>query len=329
MSKVSFIDLFAGIGGFRLAMEAAGAECLFSSELDKYAQQTYLANFGDIPHGDICNIQAKDIPAHDILCAGFPCQPFSIAGKQLGFIDPRGNMFWEIMRIVEFHRPKALLLENVRHLISHDNGRTIKIIRYALKQAGYRIFEAVLNSGDFGVPQRRKRIFFVCIRKDLTNCFSYPLAPHIPIVLQDILQPVKADDPNKKYLIRRNDFRFDWGKVFSMHQNRQNDPIRIGVWNQGCQGERIYSPYGHAITLSALGGGGGARTGAYLIDGVVRKLTPRECARAQGFPDTFKIPVSDSQAYKQFGNSVAVPVVTAIAQNLCRTLLEKSVLSEG
>lgn len=305
-SDFTFIDLFAGIGGFRKSLEYYGAKCVFSSEIDEHACKTYKANYGETPYGDITKISNEQIPAHDILCAGFPCQAFSISGKQLGFEDARGTLFFEIARIVNHHKPKILLLENVKNLVRHNNSMTFKHICNVLNDLGYTIYYKILNAGDFGVPQNRERVYIVCFRKDLdVNCFKFPEGTKKHTYLKDILLP---DDETNQYVIQRDDIVI-WDKEITECQPK---PIRIGTINKGGQGERVYSPYGHAITLSAYGGGAGAKTGAYLINGRVRKLAPRECCLVQGFPADFKIPVSDSQAYKQFGNSVAIPVLNAI-----------------
>lgn len=291
-------------------------------EEDLYAQKTYQINFGDTPHGDICKIIEYQIPSHDLLCAGLPCQSFSIAGKTRSVPLQRGNMFWQILRMITYHNPKVVLLESLRSILSHDRGQTIRVIRHQLQLAGYKDHEALLNAGDFGVPQQRQRVYLVCIRKDLFARFIFPLPLQSIIVLNDVLQSANSGSNLEKHVLQRNDFQFAPEKVNALAANCEKKPIRIGFWNKGSQSERIYSPYGHAVALTAHGGGGGARTGAYLIDGVVRKLTPRECARLQGFPDSFQIPVSDSQAYKQFGSSVTIPVVAAIAQSLCRVVAE-------
>lgn len=309
-NDITFIDLFAGIGGFRIALESFGAKCVFSSEIDIYAKETYQANFGEEPCGDITKIKSEEIPAHDILCAGFPCQPFSISGKQKGFEDTRGTLFFEIARITEYHKPKVLILENVRNLVRHNNGKTFSYMLRALSELGYNVFYKVLNAGDYGVPQSRERVYIICFRKDLQiKDFAFPNPIANKVYLKDILLPDKDTD---KYVIVRNDI-----VIFNKYVKECKPlPIRIGTINKGGQGERIYSPLGHAITLSAYGGGAGAKTGAYLVNGRVRKLAPRECALVQGFPDEFIIPVSDNQAYKQFGNSVAVPVLLAILNEI-------------
>jgi len=321
MSKgVKFIDLFAGIGGFHQAMSQFGAECVFASEWDKNASQTYAENYGIEPHGDITQIEAKDIPAHEMLCGGFPCQAFSISGKQKGFEDTRGTLFFDIARIVEHHRPKVLLLENVRNFEKHDGGKTLQTVLATLKELGYSTSYQVLNASHYGLPQNRERIFIVGFREDLNiQDFAFPKPTHQQVSLLDILE----DAPKEAKVINRPDTFFT--KEFTPQQNifgeidLPNRPIQIGYVNKGGQGERIYSPYGHAITLSAYGGGAGAKTGLYCIDGKIRKLSPRECARAQGFPDSFIINSSLTQSYKQFGNSVAIDVVKAILKEIYAT----------
>lgn len=322
--SVKFIDLFAGIGGFRVVFDEFGAECVFSSEFDKYAQQTYEANFGEMPSGDITKIEANEIPAHDILCGGFPCQAFSISGKQRGFEDSRGTLFFDIARIADYHKPKIIFLENVANLKKHSDGETISSMVSILEDMGYNVFYEVLNASDFGVPQARKRVYFLAFRNDLgITEFKFPEGNKIMVALEDILLP---DDKTADFIINREDMQFKDVEI----TERQLKPIRIGTINKGGQGDRIYSPKGHAITLSAYGGGSGAKTGAYLINGKVRKLAPEECKVVQGFPEWYKIVVSNSQAWKQFGNSVAVPVLRSIISkvveipNLAGSLTEKT-----
>ncbi|MBN2824079.1 MAG: DNA (cytosine-5-)-methyltransferase [Campylobacterales bacterium] len=318
--RVKFIDLFAGIGGFHQAMSQFGAECVFASEWDKNASQTYAENYGIKPYGDITQIEAHEIPVHDMLCGGFPCQAFSISGKQKGFEDTRGTLFFDIARIVEHHRPKVLLLENVRNFEKHDGGKTLQTVVGTLKELGYNVSYQVLNASHFGLPQNRERIFIVGFREDLNiQHFEFPKPTHKQVSLLDILE----DNPIEAKIIERDDIVFT--REFKPKPNLfgeldlPNRPIQIGYLNKGGQGERIYSPYGHAITLSAYGGGAGAKTGLYHIDGKVRKLSLRECARVQGFPDSFKIVSSHTQSYKQFGNSVAVNVLKAIIQEIYAT----------
>lgn len=290
-------------------METVGGTCVWTSEWDKHAAATYEKNYGDRPHGDITRIPAEEIPSHDMICAGFPCQPFSVSGKQLGFEDTRGTLFFDIARIAKYHQPKILFLENVANLNQHGDGETVKRMTETLDTLGYDVNYRVLNASDYGVPQARKRLYFLCFRKDLgITDYQYPEPLNIDVALEDILLP---DSETEKYLIHepvtftRNDT-----------PDRVNKPIRIGTIGKGGQGNRVYSPRGHAITLSAQGGGNGAKTGAYLVNGKVRKLAPEECRRVQGFPAGFILVGSDFQQWKQFGNSVAVPVLTALAGTL-------------
>ena len=319
MSKSSqslkFIDLFAGIGGFHMALAQHQGECVFVSEWDKFAQQTYAANFKDKILGDITKIKESEVPDHDVLCGGFPCQAFSISGKQKGFEDTRGTLFFDIMRIARYKKPKMMLLENVKNLTKHDKGKTLKVILNTLDKEGYDVFYEVLNASDYGVPQARKRVYFVCFRKDLgIKKFEFPKKEKKIITLESFLL-----DPNDKRLkdlfIDRKDF-----KLNKKDETPNNKPIQIGAFSKGRQGERIYSIKGHAITLSAQGGGIAGKTGAYLIKGKIRQLHPIECARIQGFPEGFKIPVSTAQAWKQFGNSVAVPVLSKIYQKMLKAI---------
>lgn len=315
-----YIDLFAGIGGFHLAMNFYGAECVFASEWDSFAAKVYENNFGIKPHGDITKIKEENIPIHDILCAGFPCQAFSISGKQKGFEDTRGTLFFDIARIAAYHKPKILFLENVKNLEKHDKGKTLEVILKTLNTLNYNVFFKVLNASDFGLPQNRERIFFVCFRKDLNiQDFKFPLPIFKKVALNDILEPM----PNIK-TINRADI-----KIYKKYEPLKNmfgdielpnKPIQVGLVNKGGQGERIYSTYGHACTLSAYGGGVGSKTGLYLVKEHIRKLTPRECARLQGFPDDFIIDNNINQAYKQFGNSVAVNVLKEIIKQIIEVI---------
>lgn len=304
----SFIDLFAGIGGFRLALEDSGGVCAFSSEWDENSQDVYLKNFGELPHGDITKIKEKEIPGHDVLCAGFPCQAFSISGKMLGFKDVRGTLFFDVARIAKYHRPDIIFLENVKNFAKHENGNTLKIILSVLDDIGYKPFFEILRSSDYGLPQARERIYIIAFRKDLgIENFDFPKPMDKIKVVNDIIE----DEPaaSKGCYINRSDIKIygDEKKVIDPRR-----PLQIGKLNSGGQGERIYSIYASGITLSAYGGGAASKTGAYLVNGKIRKLTPRECARMQGFPESFIIPENRNIAYKQFGDSVSVPVLKAI-----------------
>lgn len=323
-NQASFIDLFAGIGGFHQALSRFGAKCVFASEWDKNAAQTYSANYGIEPFGDITQIAEQDIPPHDILCGGFPCQAFSISGKQQGFNDTRGTLFFEIARIVAYHQPKVLFLENVKNFIKHDHGNTLKVVLNTLDELGYNVFYQVLNASHFGLPQNRERVYLVCFRKDLgIDSFQFPDGLSMPVALSDFLE----ESPQNVKIVERDDMvlykNFEPEIDLYGQPILPNRPIQIGIVGKGGQGERIYHPTGHAITLSAYGGGVGSKTGLYHIDGKIRKLSPRECARIQGFPDSFKIISSQSQAYQQFGNSVAINVLVAILHNIEQTFQHK------
>ncbi|PAK21049.1 DNA (cytosine-5-)-methyltransferase [Mycoplasmopsis agassizii] len=312
LANFTFIDLFAGIGGFRQALQSYGAKCVFSSEIDKFCKQTYHNNYGEFPHGDITKIDESTIPYHDILAAGFPCQPFSISGKQLGFEDTRGTLFFDIIRIIKYHNPKIIFLENVANLAKHNNSVTVSLMIKLLEKENYSVFINELNSSDFGVAQSRKRLYFVCFRNDLNvKNFEFPKPSNKISVVRDVLENEEQID-NKLFINN---------KQFSLNENKfANKPIkkivRIGTINNGSQGDRIYDINGIGITLSANGGGSASRTGAYYINGRIRKLTPRECARLQGFPEDFKINPNVNQAYKQFGNSVSIPVLKAIISQI-------------
>lgn len=311
----TFIDLFAGLGGFRLALESFGASCVYSNEWDKYVQKVYEDNFGEVPEGDITLIDENKIPNHDILCAGFPCQAFSISGKQKGFEDSRGTLFFDVARIVKAKKPKIVFMENVKNFATHDNGQTLEVVKATMKELGYTFYQKVLNAVDFGIPQKRERIYMVCFRNDLDiSKFNYPKPFKITKHIEDFL----LDDGEmvQDLCVERPDTYFN-DKEDSEYSNK---PIRLGIVNKGGQGERIYSTKGIAITLSAYGGGVFAKTGGYLINGKTRKLHPRECARIMGYPDSYKICENKSQAYKQFGNSVVIDVLQFIIQEIVCSL---------
>lgn len=308
-SRIKYIDLFAGIGGFHQALNDFNTECVFASEWDVKAQSVYYRNFNLMPAGDITQIEATSIPHHDLLCAGFPCQSFSMSGKKLGFNDTRGTLFFDVVRIARFHQPKYILLENVKNLETHDNGKTLATIINSLKEINYNVVYKVLNASNFGLPQSRKRIFIVAIRQDLEQDFSFPVGCNSAIPLRDVLET----KPSVK-AIARNDIT--WLQKDVKSSDPIYKPIKLGFVGKGGQGERIYSVFGHAITLSANGGGAGAKTGLYLVGDDVRKLTPRECARIQGFPEEFVISESKTDCYKQFGNSIPVNVPKAIFKQL-------------
>jgi DNA (cytosine-5)-methyltransferase 1 len=316
-----FIDLFAGIGGFHYALKSYGAECVFASEIDKKASETYYINHQLRPKGDITEVNEQDIPTHEILCGGFPCQAFSISGKQKGFEDTRGTLFFDIARIIDYQKPKILFLENVKNFVKHDKGRTLETVLKTLKNLNYTVFHKVLNTSNFGLPQNRERVYIVGFNnndfKEIN--FSFP-NPNLISSLENILEI----NPEKGKIIERNDISIY--KDFHISSNMfgeidlPNKPIQIGKVNKGGQGERIYHSKGHAITLSAYGGGVGSKTGLYKVGDKIRKLSPRECARVQGFPDSFILPESITEAHKQFGNSVSINTLQFIIDEISKAI---------
>lgn len=312
LENITFIDLFCGIGGFRLALESFGAKCLFSIDNNKYAVETYDSNFNSNSFGDITLLNEKDVPQHDILCAGFPCQAFSISGNQKGFEDTRGTLFFDVVRIAKHCKPKILFLENVGNLKKHDKGRTFKVIKNTLRSIGYNIYYDVLNASKFGIPQARKRIYIIAIREDIDNHnFKFPQETNELVSIKNILLP---NEECKDFMLNK-EYKLDSYKLKKFSKT-QNKPLRVGIVNKGGQGDRIYSENGHAITLSAEGGGNGAKTGLYYVDGKIRKLHPRETARLMGFPENYIINSSVNQAHKQFGNSVIVDMIQYIVEEI-------------
>lgn len=295
------IDLFAGIGGIRIGFQQSFGSLInfvFTSEINKYSIQTYQANFHDDNiHGDITEIENSKIPPHDILLAGFPCQAFSIAGHRKGFEDTRGTMFFEVARIVEHHRPQVVFLENVKGLINHDKGNTLKTIITTLEKLDYVVFHKLLNAKDFGVPQNRERIYIIAF-KDKKTFFQFPLSSDTLTKVGTILEN-SVDD---KYTIS--------DKLWLGHQRRKLEHKEKG---NGFGYSLFDSTSKYTSTISARYYKDGSEILINQQDANPRKITPREAARLQGFPDSFIIPVSDTQAYKQFGNSVSVPVISAIA----------------
>lgn len=318
LENYTFIDLFAGLGGFHLALESLGAKCVYANEWDIHAQEVYKTNFNILPEGDITKVNEKTIPDHDILCAGFPCQAFSISGKRLGFQDSRGTLFFDVARIVKAKQPKVVFMENVKNFASHDGGKTIAVVEATMRELGYTFEYRVLNAVNYGIPQKRERVYMVCFRNDIDGSyFSFPKPFKLTRHVEDFL----LDDENvvKNLYIHRDDIHYNDTK-----DNRYSDKaIRLGIVNKGGQGERIYSTKGIAITFSAYGGGVFAKTGGYLIKGKPRKLHPRECARLMGYPDHYILSKKANQAYKQFGNSVVIDVLQLIAQEIGKALVKE------
>ncbi|MFY9075097.1 DNA cytosine methyltransferase [Malaciobacter mytili] len=304
------IDLFAGIGGIRTGFEKVfkeQAKFVFASEMDKFAQTAYYENYKELPYGDITKINEKDIPKHDIILAGFPCQAFSIAGHKKGFEDTRGTLFFDVARIIKEHKPKVVFLENVKNFKTHDKGNTYKTVEKTLKDLGYKVFSKVLNAKDFGLPQNRERIFIICFL-DHSIEFEFPKPFNKKTKLGDILD----NNVDSKYTIS--------DKLWDGHQRRKKEHKKKG---NGFG----YSLFNHnseyTSTMSARYYKDGSEILIYQENKNPRKITPKEAARLQGFPESFKIVVSDTQAYKQFGNSVAVPVIKAIAINIKKALENK------
>ena len=295
------IDLFAGIGGIRLGFESYGCKNVFSSEWDKDAQKMYAANFGEIPFGDINLIAPDDIPHHDILLAGFPCQPFSIAGKGLGFADTRGTLFFNIEKILETKKPKAFLLENVKRLTTHDKGQTFAVILEKLKGLGYTVYSRVFNSLDFGLPQKRERIYIVGFLQTVHFDFPMPWGYYQP--LSNVLE--NDDVIETSYFLSE-----------TIKQKRLNTvkgiPPFPSIWHENIGGNISALPYSCALRA------GGSYN--YLVVNGVRRLTSREMLRLQGFPDDFKIVLPYSAVRKVAGNSVSIPVIKAIAGEMIKSL---------
>lgn len=313
----TFIDLFAGIGGIRLAYQNLGGKCVFSSEWDKFAKKTYEANFGEVPFGDIRLIPEKQIPDHDLLLAGFPCQPFSIAGvtkknalgRAHGFLDEtQGTLFFDIARIIKGKRPKAFMLENVKNLVSHDKRNTFTIIHGTLKELGYSIFYKILDGKHF-VPQHRERILIVGFDKKVfkdQEFFEFPKLPEPTKAFREILE---TNVPNKYTLTNH---LWQYLQDYAVKHKAKGNGFGFGMTDIN----------GISRTLSARYYKDGAEILVPQGD-IPRRLTPRECARLQGFPDDFTFPVSDNQAYKQFGNSVVVPLIQFVGKRIVTILLAK------
>ncbi|MDX4047986.1 DNA cytosine methyltransferase [Aliarcobacter skirrowii] len=303
-NSLKAIDLFAGIGGIRLGFQEAfgkNIEFVFSSEIDKYAKQTYYANFGEVPYGDITKIDEKDIPPHDIILAGFPCQAFSIAGKRLGFEDTRGTLFFDVARIATYHKPKLIFLENVKGFLNHDKGNTFKVVKQTLEDLGYKVYSKVLNAKDFGVPQNRERIYIVAFLDNVD--FDFPNNLNKNVSIHDMFE-IKIDD---KYYYNNK-------PLFEKIKDDVANKDSIYQWRRKYVRE---NKSGVCPTLTANMGTGGHNVPIIKDNRGIRKLTPKECLNFQGFPRNFKLPnLADGQLYKQAGNSVVVEVIKEIAKSI-------------
>ncbi|GAA4448709.1 DNA (cytosine-5-)-methyltransferase [Nibrella saemangeumensis] len=309
--RFNFIDLFAGIGGLRMAFQSLGGKCVFTSEWNSSAQRTYEANFGELPFGDITKIDAASIPDHDILLAGFPCQPFSIAGvskknslgREHGFKDEtQGTLFFDVARIIETKQPKAFMLENVKNLKSHDKGNTFRVIQGTLRELGYNVFAEVLNGKHF-VPQHRERIIIVGFREadfGFMDFFDFPVLPPPTHAIGEILE----EDPPAKYTLTNG--LWDYLQQYALKHRQKGNGFGFGMTPLN----------GISRTLSARYYKDGSEILIPQEGSNPRRLTPRECARLQGLPENFVIPVADTQAYKQFGNSVVMPLMRAVGTKI-------------
>lgn len=314
----TFIDLFAGIGGMRIAYERAGGKCVYSNEWNKYSQMTYFLNFNDMPDGDITKVNEYDIPNHDILVAGFPCQPFSIAGvskknsmgRATGFEDKtQGTLFFDVCRIIQAKRPKAFMLENVKNLRSHDHGRTYKIIMESLDELGYEVFDQILDGQNY-VPQHRERIVIVGFDRKRYGSdigFHFDLTPVEP---KPVMKNILEEHVDDRFTL--SDHLWEYLQQYAAKHKAKGNGFGYG----------IARPDGIARTLSARYYKDGSEILIEQEGKNPRRLTPRECARLQGFPDTFQIGVSDTQAYKQFGNSVVVPLMADVAGLVVKKMKE-------
>ena len=310
--KFTFIDLFAGIGGFRIALQSLGGKCVFSSEWDANAQKTYFYNFGEIPYGDITKESIKNcIPdGFDVLCAGFPCQAFSIAGYRKGFEDTRGTLFFDVAEIIKRKRPKAVFLENVKNLYTHDNGKTFAVIKATLEELGYVVYHKVMNSMEYAnVPQNRKRIFIVCFDPNQVknhHQFSFPERTELTHTIHDCIDP------------EINDKALFYGAKFIHYEELKRDMVSMDTIYQWRRQYVRENKSNVCPTLTANMGTGGHNVPLILTKYGIRKLSPKECINFQGYPKEYQFPTSiaNSAKYKQAGNSVVVPLITKVCQNI-------------
>lgn len=319
--KLKFIDLFCGLGGFRLAFESLGAECVFSCDIDKYARETYNNNFKEYPYGDITKINANDIPNHDILCAGFPCQPFSIAGKRLGFEDTRGTVFFDILRILKEKKPKAFFLENVSGIINHDKGKTLEVIKKSLSELGYFIDYKVINAKDVGYPQNRSRWYCIGINDDLLKHnksinFNFPGKKDLYYTLDSILETNVSDTYKITSIAKEN--IYNHLKKFK-DSNRYDESYKL-IANEVRRSRCGFRCDGISPCLTAKMGTGGNNIPILVEQS--RKLTERECLRIMGFPENYYITPNTHHSYKQIGNSVVVPIIREIGFSLIDILIK-------
>ena len=320
MANITFIDLFCGIGGIRLGMESQKFKCIMSCDINSECRANYFENFSEMPQGDITKIDENSIPEHDILCAGFPCQPFSISGKQKGFEDTRGTLFFDICRIINSKLPKVVFLENVKHLIHHNKGNTLKTILEKLEELGYIVSWKVLNGADFGVPQNRERIIIVASRYGKFDFNRVKKQSRKMLVnFLDTSGDFEFLEPNEYTLLEEMKQQKISGLIFAGYRNKSIRkvgvrPNTMHLSRVHKQPNRIYSVNGIHPTLPSQESSG--RYFILLNDNRVRKLTLNECWRIMGFPEDFKKISSVGEQYRQLGNSVCVPMIKAVAEEI-------------
>ncbi|MDR2043997.1 MAG: DNA (cytosine-5-)-methyltransferase [Clostridium sp.] len=326
--EIKFIDLFCGIGGIRLGMQSAGLKCVFSCDINSECQRTYNANFGEVPQGDIRDISEDDVPDFDVLCAGFPCQPFSISGKQKGFDDDRGTLFFEICRFIEKSQPRVVFLENVKHLIHHDKGNTLETILNKLRAMGYTTEWRLLNAADYGVPQNRERIIIIASKSKVFDFAKLKQTPRRNLLgYLDKSGVFEYLEETEYTLIDNPTVQKKSGLYFVGYRNKSIRKVGVRPGTEHLsrvhkQPNRIYSVMGIHPTLPSQ-----EMSGRFWIltpDNRVRKLTIDECFRIMGFPDDFERPSIVGEQYKQIGNSVCVPMIAAVAE-----ALKEQYFSEG
>lgn len=310
MKNFKFIDLFCGLGGFRIALEKIGGKCVFSSDNNLEVCKVYEKNFNDNPYSDITEISEELIPNYDVLCAGFPCQPFSIAGKRMGFNDSRGTMFFEVARILKYTKPKIAFLENVSGIVSHDSGRTIKVIINTLEELGYKVNTKIMNAKDYGIPQNRNRWYCVAIRKDIyNNNFEFPKKCDLKYTIDDIIvKKSKKEYLSTEVALNNINKHIEKFKKSDRYNKKENLIIANEIRASKCN----FRNDGISPCLTAKMGTGG--NNIPVVVKYKRKLTEQECLKIMGFPENYKIKENNMQSYKQIGNSVVVPLIYEIAK---------------
>ena len=322
---LKMIDLFAGIGGIRIAFEQNGVKCVKSSEIDEKARETYIRNFQDEPLGDIMKIEPNELPDYDILAGGFPCQPFSLAGLRKGFEDTRGTLFFEVVRLIKYKNPKAFFLENVEGIVNHDNGKTLSVIEKTLSELGYEFEWRVMNASDYGVPQNRKRWYCVGFRKDLQigfdernkkykKIYKFPEKEELNYKVEDIVKPIQSHDYDVSDTCKKNILSF----LPKFQQNKRYNENNLLIANEIRPSRCNFRCDGISPCLTAKMGTGGNNVPVYVEQ--MRKLTERECLSLMGFPDWYRIDENSMHSYKQIGNSVVVSIISKMAKEIVNVL---------